>query len=171
MIIFLPIVVSFGLVAVAVVVDARTGRGYGLAVLSSLLLLSALLVFTTAIIIAKTPPPSPTGPRTLGPGFLLLFYYALAAYVTAIVLIGAAIVAGIAGQWRWIVGFFVAVLAPVLLVVPPHPFVDLHIESEAQNVGLIGMLVLPQATMLAYSIKRIARPVARASARQPAALT
>ncbi len=170
-VILLPIVVAFALVAVAVVVDVRTGRGYGLGVLSSLLLLSTLLVFTTGIIIAQTPPSVPPGIHDLGPGFVLLLYGVAAAYATLLILIGAVIVAGIAGQWRWIIGFFGAVLVPVLVAASPHLFLDGNAETVVQNVGFIGVLVVPQATMLAFSIKRIVRRVVPAAGRRAAALT
>jgi hypothetical protein len=168
-VIVLPIVLAFALVAVAVVVDVRTGRGYGLAVLSFLLLAATVLVFTAGIIIAQTPSPPPPGIHDLGPGFVLLLYWVAAVYATLLILIGAVIVAGIAGQWRWIVGFFVAVLVPVVVAAAPHLFLDGNAETVVQNVGFIGVLVVPEATMLAFSIRRIVRPIGPAAARQPAA--
>jgi hypothetical protein len=104
---------------------------------------------------------------------LLLFgYFSLAVYATAAVLIGAAIVAGKAGAWWWIAGFFVAAAVPTLVVALPYPYryLDLNTATIVQNIGFVGMLVAPEATVLAYSITRIVHPVAPARARQAAPL-
>jgi hypothetical protein len=159
----------FAMVVVPIAVDVRSGRGTGLAILSSLLLACTLLVFVTLGLAAlQQQLEPPTSLHSYGVGIWLLFYFVPAAYATLATLIGAAIVAGIAGHWRWIVGFFVAVLVPVLVAVPPHPFLDMNTEYIVQQVGFLGMLVVPEATVLAYSITRLVHPVVPAPARQHA---
>ncbi|MGH2514969.1 MAG: hypothetical protein ACRDHP_04875 [Ktedonobacterales bacterium] len=154
---------------VAVVVDIRTGRGYGLTILSSVLLACTIVIVVSVTVLTQVEQ-QPTSIHNLGPGIFLVLYFVPAIYATATTLICAAIAAGIAGHWRWIVGFFVAALVPVLLVVPPHPFLDMNTEYWVQQVGLLGMLVVPAATVLAYGITRLVHPVALAPARQLAPL-
>ena len=150
--------------ALLAMVDVRTGRGYALGILSALLLACTIIVVVTITLLAQVQP-QPTTPHTYSVTVLLLFYFVPAIYGVLITLLGAAIVAGIAGHWRWIVGFVVAALVPVLLAVPPHPSLFMNIDYVVRQVGFLGMLVAPEATVLAYSITRLVHPVAPASAR------
>jgi hypothetical protein len=163
-------IIVFGAVALLVwtpTVDIRTGSGYGLCILSSVLLACTLLVVLYTVITVQLQP-GPYSIHNISPSVVLVFYFVPAVYGAAFTLIGAAIVAGKAGHWRWIGGFVVAVLVPVVLAVPPHPSLILHIDETVRNVGLLGMLVAPEATVLAYSITRLVHPVAPAAARQAA---
>jgi hypothetical protein len=157
-----------GLVALVTVVDVRTGRGYALGILSSLHLAVTIIVVGSLTILAQVQPK-----QKLGITLLLMFYFAFSVYVIATTLIGAAIVAGKAGHWWWIVGFFVAAAVPTLVVAVPFPYryLDLNTGYIVQNIGFIGMLVAPDATVLAYSITRLRHPVAPARARQTAPLS
>lgn len=164
----LAVFVSAALLAV---VDVRTGRGYALGILSALLLVCTIVVVATVTIAAQLPPPQPTNFHTYSVTIWLVFYFVPAVYATAIALIGALIVAGIAGHWRWIVGFVAAALVPVLLAVPPHPSLFMNIDYAMRQVGFLGMLLAPEAAVLAYSITRLVHPVVPVSARQAAPLS
>ena len=158
-------IVVLGLAALVTVVGMRTGRGYALGILSSLHLAVTIIVVGGFAILAQ-----PTPSNRFGETVLLLLYFVLSVYVIATALIGAAIVAGKAGHWWWIVGFFVAAAVPTLVVALPYPYryLDLNTGHIVQNIGFLGMLVAPEATVLAYSITRIVHPVVPAPARQAA---
>lgn len=165
---FLPCgLVVVGLAIVLALVDVRTGRGYALGILSALLLAATIIVVGWITFLAHVLP-QPTGPRPYSVTIWLVFYFVPAIYATAVTLIGAAIVAGKAGHWWWIAGFFVAAAVPVLVVALPFPYryLDLQTGYIYQQVGFLGMLVAPDATVLAYSITRIVHPVTPAAARQ-----
>jgi hypothetical protein len=168
--VLIPFVVIVALAALAVMVDVRTGRTYGLAILSSLLLACTGFVIVTVTVVAQRPEPAPASPHRLGEGVVLVLYFVPAAGAMLLILIGAAIVARSAGHWRWIGGFLAAVLVPVLVAALPHPFLDMRTGSFVQNVGYIGILVVPEATMLTYSITRLVHPVAPTPPRQLAPL-
>jgi hypothetical protein len=157
-----------GLAALVTVVDVRTGRGYALGILSSRHLAITTIVVGSFTILAQVQPK-----QKLGITLLLMLYFALSVYVIATALIGAAIVAGKAGHWWWIVGFFVAAAVPTLVVAVPFPYryMDLNTGYFVQNIGFLGMLIAPDATVLAYSITRLRHPVAPARARQTAPLS
>lgn len=161
--------VVFGLAAVIAAVDVRTGRGYALGILSSLHLVITVIVVATITIAAHQQPP-PTSGHTYSVTVLLVFYFSPAVYAMACTLIGAAIVAGLARHWLWIVGFVVAVAVPFLVAALPYSIWDLNTEFVVRQVGFLGVLVAPEATILAYSITRLVHPVAPARARQPALL-
>lgn len=163
----LPCGFFFGFAALIAVVDVRTRRGYALTIVSSLLLASTIVVVGSVIIAAQTQP-QPTNNHLGGPNSLLFFYYTAAIYASALVLFAAAIEAGIAHHWLWIVGVFISALVPVLLVVPPHPGLDMNTEYWVQQVGFLGVLVAPEATVLAYSIIRLVHPIVPATARRVA---
>jgi hypothetical protein len=149
----------------APMVDVRTGRGYGLATLSSLLLACTIIV-VTAVTIAAQAQPQPPSIHNLGVTILLVFYFVPAVYAMVFTLIGAVIVATKARHWRWIVGFVIAVLVPLLLAVPPHSFlVPINADYVVRQIGFLGILVAPEATVLAYSITRLVHPVTSAAAR------
>lgn len=130
--VLIPFVVFSALAALAVMVDVRTGRTYGLAILSSLLLACTVVVIVTVNIVAQRQ--APASSHRLGEGVVLVLYFVPAAYAMLFVLICAAIVAGRAGHWRWIGGFLVAVLIPVLVTALPHPFLDIRTGSFVQNL-------------------------------------
>jgi hypothetical protein len=159
--IWLPaIIVAFAFA----VVDARTGRGFALAIFSTLHLACTIVVVGGITILAQTPPP----PRTLGVTIWLVFYFVPSAYAILIAVIGAAIVAGVARRWLWIVGFVLAAMIPFLVAAAPYSFWDPHTEYVVRQVGFLGVLILPETVVLAYSITRIRRPVMPAPARQQA---
>jgi hypothetical protein len=162
--------VVFGLAIALAMVDVRTGRGYALGIFSALHLAITIIVVGSFIILAQVQPQ----PTTLHPysetGVWLVFYFVSSVYVIAAALLGAVIVAGVAGHVRWLAGFFVAVVVPVLVVALPNPYryMDMHTGYTYQQVGFLGMLVAPEATVLAYSITRLRLRVAPARARQTA---
>lgn len=162
--------VVVGLAIVLAMADVRSGRGYALGIVSALLLACTILVVGIVTIAAQVQPP-PTNLHTYSVTILLVFYFLPAIYATIVTLLGAAIVAAKARHWRWIVGFAVAAGVPVLLAVPPHPSLILNIDYAVRQVGFLGMLVMPEATVLAYSIRRLIHPVAPAAARQAAPLS
>jgi hypothetical protein len=171
---YVPLALPCGIVALAFVAlfvwapiaDVHTGSGYGLCTLSFLLLTCTILVVGAVTIAAQ----AETQPRVIhhpSVAGLLVFYFVPAIYATGFAMLDAVIVAAIAGHWRWIVGILVAELVPVLLVVPPLPAL-LFPRIPVQDIGFLGMLIAPAATMLAYSITRIRHPVVPAAARVPA---
>jgi hypothetical protein len=162
---------GLGLAALITVVDVRTGHGYALGILSSLHLACTIIVVGSITILAQVQP-QPTAPDAYSVTGWLVFYFVPSVYVIAGALLGAAIVAGRAGHRRWIAGFFVAAAVPVLVVALPYPYryLDMHTGYIVQQVGFLGMLVVAEATVLAYSITRLRHPVARARARQLAPL-
>jgi hypothetical protein len=157
--------VALGFAVLLAVVDVRTGRGYALGVLSSLLLACTIVVVVTVTIAAQLQP-QPPNIHNGSVALLLVFYFIPAVYATAVTLIGGGIVAGISGHWQWLGGFIVAALVPVLLAVPPHPFLDMNTDYVVRNVGFLGMLVAPEAAVLVYSVMRFVHPVAPTSARR-----
>jgi hypothetical protein len=161
--------VVIGLATALSVVDVRTARGYALGILSALHLAITVIVVGSITILAQVQP-QPTPPHTYSVTVWLVLYFAPSVYVIAVTLIGAAVVAGIAGHWRWIARFLIAAAVPVLVVALPYPYryVDLQTGYIVQQVRFLGMLVAPEATVLAYSISRLHLPVVPARARQTA---
>jgi hypothetical protein len=158
----------FGVAALLAIVDARTLRGYALRILSSLLLGCTIAVVVTVTILDQMQPPQPVSIHNSGFNIWLFFYFVPAVYAAALVLMTGAIEAGIARHWRWIVGFVVAAVVPVLLAVPPHPFLDMNTEWVVQQAGFLGMLIAPAATALANSSTHRVRPIASAPVSQGA---
>ncbi len=153
----LPFVFLGGLVW-AVIADIRTGSGYGLGILTSLHL-ALTIFFVVTIISAAQQQTQPPSLHNGSPLIFLFFYFVAAAYAIGFVMIGVAVVAGKARHWGWLAGFFVAVLVPVVITVHPHPFWLLNSEYMVQNVGYLGILFVPEATVLAYSLARLIHPV------------
>jgi hypothetical protein len=162
-------VVVIGFAALLAVIDVRTGRGYALGILSALHLAITIVVVVT-ITIAAQAQPTPISTHNVGVSIWLVFYFVPAAYVLLAAVIGAAIVAGIAHHWLWIVGFVVAAVVPFLVAALPYDLFDLNTEYIVRQAGFLGVLVAPAATVLAYSITRLAHPVTPARARQSAPL-
>jgi hypothetical protein len=161
-------IIVFGTVVLFVwapTVDIRTGSGYGLCILSSVLLACTFLVVLYTIIAVQLQP-GPYSIHHISPA--VVFYFVLAVYAVAFTLVGVVIVTGKARHWHWIGGFLLAVLVPVALPVPPHPSLILPIDETVRNVGLLGLIIAPEATVLAYSITRLGHPVAPSSTRQVA---
>lgn len=156
--------------AVLALVDIRTGRGYVLGILSSLHLACTIVVVGGITILAQIQPP-PTSPHTYSVTIFLVFYFAPSAYIILSDVIGAAIVAGMARRWLWIVSFVAATAVPFLVAAAPYSFLDLHTDYVVRQVGFLGVLVLPEATVLAYSVTRLRRPVTLVSVRQTARLS
>lgn len=164
-------IVVLGVAAALAVVDVRTGRGYALGALSSLHLACTILVVGTVAIAAQAlPQPQPISGHTYSVTIWLVFYFVPSVYAILITVIGATIVAGITHNWLWIMGFFVAAAVPFLVAALPYSLWDLHTEYMVRQVGFLGVLVAPEAMVLAYSITRLAHPVAPARALQPAPL-
>lgn len=161
--------VVFAFAALLAVVDARTGPGYVFAILSSLHLGITIVVVGTVTIAAQYQP-QPTGIHNVSVTIWLFFYFIPAVYAMLVTVIGAAMVAGIARHWLWIVGFVVAAVVPFLVAALPYALFDLHTEFIVRQLGFLGVLVAPEAAVLAYSITRLVHPVAPAAARQPAPL-
>ena len=160
-----------GIVVLLVMVDVRTGHGYALAALSSLHLVVTAVVVGT-IFIAAQEQPKPITRQNGSPAVLLVFYFVPAIYTMVAIVIGAAIVAGIARRWLWIVGFIAAAAIPLPVGVMPYLLQSLNPdEYTVQNVAFLLVLVAPMATVLAYGITRIVHPVTRVVAHQPAPLT
>jgi hypothetical protein len=154
-----------GAMLIAVTVDGRTRSGYGLAIFS-FLLLACNVLFLALVILAQSDTEQPRSGGRLGLGLVLILYFGGAVFITLFVVGGALIEAGSARHWWWMVGFLAAGVVPVLVIATtalPLPFWK-HTNAAyyVQNIGYIGILVVPPATVLAYSITRIARPVAPA---------
>lgn len=162
--------VILGFAAVPAVVDVRTGRGYALSALSSLHLACTIFVVGTVAIAAQAQP-QPTNPHPSSVTIWLVFYFLPSAYAILVIVLGAMIVAGIAHKWLWIMGFVVAAVVPFLVATLPYALWDLQTDYVVRQVGFLSVLLLPEATVLAYSITRLIHPVPPAHARQPAPLT
>ena len=71
-----------------------------------------------------------------------------------------------ARHWWWMVGLIASGVVPVLVVATtalPLPFwKNGYAASVVQSVGYIGVLIVPPATTLAYSVTRILHPIAPA---------
>ena len=158
-----------GLVPVLAVVDVRTGRGYGFGILSSLHLACTIVVVGLVAIAAQTQP-KPISRQNGSVTVWLVFYFVPSVYAILVAMLGAMIVAGIAHRWLWIVGFVVAVAVPFLVAALPYSLGDLNTDFVVRQIGFLGVLIAPEAIILAYSITRIVHPVAPARARQPAPL-
>lgn len=166
-----------GLVPVLAVVDVRTGRGYGLSILSSLHLACTIVVVGLVAIAAQTQP-KPISRQNGSVTVWLVFYFVPSIYTLLVAVLGATIVAGIAHRWLWIVGFVVAVAVPFLVAALPYSLGDLNTDFVVRQIGYLGVLIAPEATILAYSIARNhahrsprrACPCTPARARQPAPL-
>ena len=164
-------VVVFGLAALIALVDVRTGRGYVLVTLSSLHLATTILVIGTAAI-AYLEQPKPISRQNPSDLFWAFLYFIPAVYGTLVIMIGAAIVAGIARRWLWIVGFVAAAVIPFLVGALPYSLGGMNIDEQVvRDSGFFFVLVAPMATVLAYGITRIAHPVRRVSTRQLTPLT
>ena len=156
----------FGLAALLVVVDMRTGRGYALGAVS-LLHLATTIVVVGVVSIAAVEQPKPLTRQNGSVAIWLVFYFVPSVYIILITMIGAVIVAGVARHWLWIVGVVVAGVIPFLVAALPYSIWDLNTEFIVRQAGFLGVLLAPEATVLAYSITRLVRPLTPAPARQP----
>jgi hypothetical protein len=161
MMLLLMLVGYLAIIVVAVVVDVRTGSGYGLGILSALLLACTIFVVTLVTLADQMQPPTTT-PHQYGASVLLVFYYFPAVYAMLGALFGAVIVASRARHWLWIMGFVVAAVVPFLVAALPYSLGDLSTEYVVRQVGFLGVLVAPEALILAYSITRLAHRAASA---------
>ncbi|MDE3230528.1 MAG: hypothetical protein KGO05_11665 [Chloroflexota bacterium] len=148
--------------AVFALVDTRTGRGYALGILSALHLTCTIVVVGGVEILAHTPPSPPATGRQFSITILLLFYFAPSVYIVLTAALGAVIVAGIARRWLWIVGFVAATAIPFLVGAAPYSIWDPQTDGVVRQVGFLGVLLLPEALVLAYSVTRIRRPPSHA---------
>lgn len=172
----------FFVIALAIVVDIRTRRGYGLGILSFLVLALTALVFV-ATITAMQQRDQLAQQQVMykcGTCALSFLYFFPELFAILALVIAAAIVASIDGQWRWLVGLVIAALLPALASMLPLSFWGMASEPATQHLGIMdvflgpvgtALLAIPQAAVLAYSIARIIRPPAPAHARQPAPLS
>ncbi len=93
---------------VALVVDLRTKRGYGLAVLATLLL--ALFIWMSIVFyqadqhIQADQYIARKHIESLASGFVVAFYLFTFVYFALPLWLGGLIVAGVARQWRWVAG-------------------------------------------------------------------
>lgn len=154
--------------AVIALVDMRTGRGYVLGILSSLHLVCTIVVVGGITILAQAQP-LPTSPHTYSVTVFLIYYFVPSAYIILSAVIGAAIVASMARQWLWIVSFVAAAAAPFLVAAAPYSFLDLHTEYVVRQAGFLGVLIVPEAFVLAYSVTRLRRPVTPSLSARPGA--
>ena len=150
-------IVVVALPPVLAVVDVRTGRGFALGIFSTLMLITTVVVVVSISIAAsqQTQPITIHNPSAEG---LLVFYFVPAVYIIICTVISASIVAGIARRWLWIVGIVAAAVVPFLVAALPYSVWDLNKELMVRQFGFLGVLVAPDATILAYSITRIVHP-------------
>jgi hypothetical protein len=154
------------IIVVAVVVDVRTGSGYGLGILSALLLACTISVVALVTLTDQSHPPMIA--YQYSANVLLVFYFFPAVYAMLGALVGAVIVASRARRWLWIIGFVVAAVVPFLVAALPYSLADLSTEYVVRQIGFLGVLVAPEALILAYSITRLAHRAASAGDRRPA---
>ncbi|HEU0027195.1 MAG TPA: hypothetical protein VFQ25_08780 [Ktedonobacterales bacterium] len=154
-------VVVFSFAALLANVDMRTGRGYALGAVSSLHLAFTIIIAGTVAILAQAQP-HPISHQNGSVTIWLVFYFVPSVYAILVAVIGATIVAWIAHHWLWILGFVVAAAVPFLVAALPYSLWDPHTDYIVRQVGFLGVLVLPEAAVLAYSITRLAHPVAPA---------
>jgi hypothetical protein len=159
-------VVVVVLAALLTVMDMRTGPGHALAILSTLHLATTIVVVGTVAIAAQAQP-QPISRQNGSVTIWLVFYFVPSVYAILVTVIGAAIVAGKARQWLWIVVFVGAAVVPFSVAALPYSFSfwDLTTEYIVRQVGFLGVLVAPEATVLAYSITRLVHPVTPAPTR------
>lgn len=160
MFLLLVLFLFIAVIVVAVVVDILTGRGIGLGVLSCLLLACTDLAFVATALSALQP--LRPGIHPLGADFVLILYFTPAFIANLIMTFAAAIVAAAAGQLRWLGGLVLAVVVPWLLPVLLYPHLSEQAGSIVIVVEFLGMLIVPEVTVLAYGITRSVHPVVRA---------
>lgn len=161
------VAVVFGFAALLAVVDVRTGRGYALGAVSSLHLFITIVV-VGIVAIAALEQPKPITRQNGSVTIWLVFYFVPSVYIILITVIGAVVVAGIARRWLWMMGFVVAAVVPFLVGALPYAIWDLNTEFIVRQAGFLGVLLAPEATILAYSITRLVHPLMPAPGRQPA---
>lgn len=152
----------------AIVVDIRTRCGYGLGILSFLVLALTALVFV-ATITARQQREQLAQQQVMykcGTCALPFLYFFPELFATLALVIAAAIVASIGGQWHWFVGLVVAALLPALASMLPLSSWGMASDPAAQQQGIMdvflgpvgtALLAIPQAAVFAYSIARIIR--------------
>jgi len=141
-------------VASAVVLDWRTRRGYGIALLAVVLLGLTIwldVAFDQALDRA-------TG-DTFAYAVVMAIYLFIGYQCTLVLFVGALVEAGMARQWRWIVGLLVAGLAPGLNTLENN---TLHLSEQKTPLSggaeLLSLMLLPAFAVLVYGLFRIVRP-------------
>lgn len=143
------------LVGGAVWLDLRTRRGYGLALLAVALL--ALGVWA-AIAFERALQQAPSS-ESFGVGIVLAVYLLIGLAFALLLWIGALVEASVARQGWWIVALVASAVLPGLLIV-----FDIALNLGAHGYHYFGgltealLLILPTATILAFSVRRIVRP-------------
>ncbi len=142
------------LVAGAVVLDWRTRRGYGIALLAVV-----LLGLTIWLSVAFDQALDHATGDTLSYAVVMAIYLFIAYYCTLVLFVGALVEAGMARQWRWIVGLLVAGLAPGLNTLENN---TLHLSAQKTPLSgaaeFLSLILLPSFAVLGYGLFRIVRP-------------
>lgn len=151
------LVVPWILVVGALVIDRRTGKGYALGLLALLLLLALIAVTILVANIATDPTVlHPTGNAGGLEAVFLWFLLLACTYLALVVEIGVVAQARHAGRRWWLWVLRLAMLCQVILAV--SPFAAL---LWVGTFGLLALLLLSMATVLAYSVRRTFLPAAR----------
>jgi hypothetical protein len=152
------IVVPPLLVTLAVFVDLRSGRGFGLVLLVLAMMAVCLWrIVPTELGLLHAPASKPTLFQ-----IALFFAFLLCGYLTLLVWIGTVVEVSMARQMRWLIALVVeavlavAVVLAVLLLQLETPLFTFLGGAEASLV-----LLLPMVTALAYGVVRSAKPTPR----------
>ncbi len=146
------------LVTLAVVVDLRSRRGFGLA-LAALAMLGYCLwrIVPTEQALLQAPASKPTLFQ-----IALFFDFLICGYFTLLVWIGTVVEVSMARQMRWLAALIAEVVLAVLVV--PAALL-LHLEAPLftflGGAEALLVLLLPMVTALAYGVVRSATPTPR----------
>lgn len=146
-------------VGVAVWVDLRSRRGYGLAILAAIVI--GLSVWA-AVAIEQAASKAQSS-ESLGIGVVAAAYFLIGCYLALLLWIGALIEAGAARQGWWLVGLVVAAVLPGLIILADNL---LNLGARGFGFGDIELALivfLPTVTVLAHGIRRVIWPLRRVS--------
>ena len=151
--------VPLGLVALAVALDRRSQRGYGL----GLLAMVTIVLDICGIISVSQAEQSAFASHTDNLDFALVeaAYFLIGLYITLVLVLGGIVESVISRQWRWLALIATLSVIPAVLILAPGTAL---VPDLLRKLGLsrddeaVILLLLPVLVTFAYGIVRIVHP-------------
>lgn len=147
------------LVALAVWLDRRSRRGYGLGLLAALMLIFDIYVIIIDAQVTQQIRASHTD--NLDIGLVVAVYSLIGLYCALVLLLGGITETIIARQWRWLAIILLMSLVPAVIILVPAMALAPDVLGAlglSRDVEFAALLVLPVLITLTYASTRIFQP-------------
>ena len=154
------IAVPVGLVALAVWLDRRTRRGYGLGFLAVVLL--ALDIWGTIVIGQAIQQADSMQTDNFAEVLVLVVFALIGLYFTFVLVLGGLVEVVSARHWRWLALILALSIVPASIVLAPGTALVPDVLGAlglSRDAEYLALLFVPTLVTLAYAISRVLRPV------------